>query len=695
MECVRIADTCGGGGSASGKGLASSGGRDRGAVPNIEVLLPPKETVGINPGSASEEERLGAALQSLLGAVQAAPLRAILSDGDHEDPLVAEVTPFVFHTAEGDQVPAEGSGLEGFAHTLNKLMKEGQFEQGFFSHAKNYLHKLLDRNPYASITFLKSLDQLASFASNEAELNSSLCALVNGYVRELRSEIQQLDVSHSTARNLTCYHIFIRAFDLETWREQHQLPPGPTTGAFFRDLTETDLRWFVDHGFNSIRLMGTYRIGQVGSKGRDGAGSPFAIDSHVVDPQHGSPQEVRRAIQLMNQVGLKAAFEFVPNHTSCDSILLDKIPTAYIHTFIQPHDMRGWFSYHHQKLDRPMWIRHGGYFDEETKRVEFWNDTLQLDFSNPGTRDFIIAQVENLVENYGVDIIRIDSAFQLLNGCLTRNWGGQNGLPSEMAAKIPDREFLSVLIARVKQRFPETVFIAEALGGSWSLLSGCGFDLVYGLNHMPRKGEHTHLGWHESLKSRSPETIRQAMSRARYLRDQVGGADIITFIGQHDLGSPARLLGEWFYGATALTYLKPGAVCVYNGVETDFEDPCDEDHKVLTFNRPTKIDWTRMESEQGRYILNLMKDAARIKNLTGPGAEMIPLTPGHPNESWVGFLIRGEAPLHQEVIVIANPWGAPTTVTIQERPELLLSDHGFLDGVLPGCGRNGVAIIEL
>lgn len=695
MEGARSVGTCGIDSSDVTKNGAFGSHQNLTDVANADRLIFPKKFEPAVPTQGTEEERLGSALKSLLGAVQAAPLRAILSDGDHEDPLVAEVTPFVFHTIEGVQVAAEGSGLEGFAHTLNKLIKDGELEKGFFTHAKAYLHKLLDRNPYASSTFLKSLDQLTHFASNERDLNASLCALVNGYVRELRREIQQLDVSHSTARNLTCYHVFIRAFDLETWRAQHNLPSGPNTGVFFRDLTATDLRWFADHGFNSIRFMGTYRIGQIGTKGRDGAGSPFAVDSHVVDPQHGSAEDVKRAVRLMNELGLKAAFEFVPNHTACDSILLDKVPTAYIHTFTEPQDKRGWFPHYNQKLDRPMWIRHGGYFDERTQRVEYWNDTLQLDFSNPGTRDFIIAQVENLVENYGVDIIRIDSAFQLLNSCLKRNWGGQNGSPSEMAAAMPDREFLSVLISRVKQRFPGTVFIAEALGGSWSLLSGCGFDLVYGLNHMPRKGEHTHLGWHESLKSRSPETIRQAMSRAGYLREQVGGADIITFIGQHDQGSPSRLLGNWFYGATALTYLKPGAVCVYNGVETDFEDPCDEDGKVYTFNRPIKIDWTRMKSEQGQYILALMKEAARIKGITGPGAELVPLTPSTPSESWVGFLIRGEAPLHQEVVVIVNPWDAPTKVTVRERPDLDLSEHGFAGGILPKCGRDSVAIIEL
>ena len=330
MEGARIVGTNGIDTSDVNSGGVFSSHRDLGGVANGDRLVPPKKLPSIIPNPALEEERLGTALRSLLGAVQAAPLRAILSDGDHEDPLVAEVTPFVFHTNEGGQVPAEGSGLEGFAHTLNKLIKEGQLEPGFFDHAKRYLHKLLDRNPYASCSFLKSLDQLTSFSCNEGELNASLCALVNGYVRELRREIQQLDVSHVTARNLTCYHIFIRAFDLETWRKQHNLPPGPNTGAFFHDLIETDLRWFVDHGFNSVRFMGTYRIGHIGSKGKNGAGSPFAVDSHVVYPQHGSAQDVRRAIQLMNQVGLKAAFEFVPNHTACDSILLDMVPTAYI-----------------------------------------------------------------------------------------------------------------------------------------------------------------------------------------------------------------------------------------------------------------------------------------------------------------------------------------------------------------------------
>ena len=136
------------------------------------------------------------------------------------------------------------------------------------------------------------------------------------------------------------------------------------------------------------------------------AGSPYAISDYydvnpyLADVPSRRISEFRALVRRVHGHGLKLIIDFVPNHVGCD--YSDKhggIPLC------------GWHDYD-------------------------WTDTVKIDYSAPGTWEAMY-QVVRFWASKGVDGFRCD-----------------------MVELVPP-EFLKWLIARIKEEFPEVVFIAE------------------------------------------------------------------------------------------------------------------------------------------------------------------------------------------------------------------------------------------
>ena len=136
------------------------------------------------------------------------------------------------------------------------------------------------------------------------------------------------------------------------------------------------------------------------------AGSPYAIsDYYDVNPYLATVpsrrmSEFRSLLRRVHAHGLKLIMDFVPNHVGCD--YSDKhggIPLC------------GWHDYD-------------------------WTDTVKIDYSAPGTWEAM----------YGI----------------VRFWAskGVDGFRCDMVELVPP-EFMKWLIARIKEEFPDVVFIAE------------------------------------------------------------------------------------------------------------------------------------------------------------------------------------------------------------------------------------------
>jgi hypothetical protein len=618
-------------------------------------------------------------------------LRRLLRDGCEGH----IIEPFIFRVQDTALVVAENSGLEGFVFSQRK------FEERFGSKASEahttdyfiYVASVLEGEGYGHI-LLKKVRQLASSELPLPEKHRALIDLVRTQVSTWREEVKQLD-SALWARHVRAYQVFPRTFNIDGFREIHGITPPvhSTSSGFFENITGADIDAIRGLGFSAIRLMGVFPIGSTNAKGTAG-GSPYSILAHDIDPAHGSRSEAKRSFDLAYERGVLSIFEVVPNHTSCDSVLLRTNPDFFVHTRERPVDTSGYFFYEHPKYGE-YWIRYGGYRELGSGRREFWTDTLQLDFSRPETREYVISEICDLIRNYNLDGIRVDSAYQLLNEYLQQNWGKTVAAQeSELAFALPSREFLADLVTRVKYEFPNVVIMAEAFT-SFDRLAECGVDLIYGISSMPRRGKHTHTGWHEALESRNPEKIRAAIKRAEFLSWQVGGPDIVTFFGHQDFPSPRRMFGEeWVYGAAVLSILRPGASSFYAGTEACYEEPCDEPgFKVVSFNKPAKIKWEGTSEDLGRFQIDLLRLSRSIQNVLGERTTLEAIESDTDQErcDWVGYIVRSADP--------SVPWKLAVVVNTASRPvDVTFTDPDTDEIVafsLPAAGPEGYNVVQL
>jgi glycosidase len=86
-----------------------------------------------------------------------------------------------------------------------------------------------------------------------------------------------------------------------------------------------------------IKALGTdiihfLPIHPIGVKKRKGTlGSPYSIsDYRSVNPEYGTIGDFRQLIETMHQKGLKVMIDVVYNHTSHDSVLIEKFPDSYL-----------------------------------------------------------------------------------------------------------------------------------------------------------------------------------------------------------------------------------------------------------------------------------------------------------------------------------------------------------------------------
>ncbi len=651
-------------------------------APSLRSSLSPA-TRGINPGNLESDPSL---ISKELGWQSLQGLKAILRHGTFES-QGQKIKPYVFY-AEGHSLVAETAGLEGFMFSEREF-RTRHGEAASVALVGNYIRYVSNLLAGATSTApaREQLDRIQRESQSEPEKYRAFIAFLSEFVGNLRDQVRSLDAAH-WSHWARAYHLFIRAFNTTDWRAAYAQTGTAATGKIFEDLKPGDIELLRSQSFNCIRFMGTYPIGEVGRKGVAG-GSPFALKDFSVDPSHGDRRLVNEFIRGAASQGMRTVFEMVLNHTALDSMLVEHDPRLYLHTQSRPADTTGYFHYTSEKHGE-FWIRHGGY--EDNGKRTYWEDTIQLDLSNPRTRHILIQIACEVVRSYGPHALRFDAVENMVHHQWKRCWDNDCRGPLQ----LPQEELLAEIVHAVKAQFPSVVCVAEAYKW-WDKMSEMGFDLIYGLEDMEREVQSArHRGWQASLISRDPERIREAIHRAQFLHWQEGGADMVTFWGHQDKEGPWRLFGEdWKWGAAALTILKPGPFCFYAGTEAVYECPeTDEpnDHKVVTFNRPVSIAWQGIHSEFGSYQRGLLDLYTRLQRELGEQLQFTLLRPADSRETWVGYAIQGPVggPDAPKAVVLVNPSPNPTSVTI-EAPELGIDRFSR---ELGACGKDGVKIFR-
>jgi hypothetical protein len=218
----------------------------------------------------------------------------------------------------------------------------------------------------------------------------------------------------------------------------------------------------------SVALISAYNKALPDWKKEDVIGSPFSIDVYKVNPILGTSDDLEVLRNQVNKSGMKLVLDFVPNHFSSASKLIRSNPELFLKadTETLESDPATFFKPDETKPDI---FAHG-----RDPFFPAWTDTVQLNYFNQQTQEFMIQTLLNISEK--CDGVRCDMAMLALNNVFKNTW---LGVLNKSEYKSPEKEFWDIAIKRVKEKSKDFIFLAEAY---WDLewdLQQAGFDFTY------------------------------------------------------------------------------------------------------------------------------------------------------------------------------------------------------------------------
>lgn len=609
-------------------------------------------------------------------------LKQVLGEGTPEG--AGWIRAFRFRDPQNGWRTARSAGLEGFfftkiehEQTWGGLISSGQLGDYF-----NYLDALL--TPVAwTADIRRELAALRDDASVPlVEKNDRLNKLLIRTLDRLRAELKELDKAQ-WGRSAHTYAIFSRAYN--------RLRPGKN---FFDSLDDEELaRIREEVQVDQLWLLDIFEIGDVKRWGT-GGGSPYAIKGYrKIKEELGGAEAFGRFVQRAHALGFKVRTDFIPNHTSLDSELAQRHPEAFIHLLPPQHlsDDEIWA----QTPREAQGNRHPNFYLIKTRSYPgregietkvlihhpvsdfgLWIDMGQIDYSQKTARAWFIEQAMHLFGDKGVDSIRRDMAYYVINENYYDRWlnileGEKNGAGGwvrealertirefrERRAALNGAEVLEELTDTVKRRYPSAVMDDEVYA-FFTGMSRLGADGIYGKN--TQDAEMGQFGLFDALKSFNAGAIRRALRNNFFRFWQKGGASTVNFVGNHDEANPVDVFGVRLRAAAAMALLG-GPILTYNGFELgtgqremvgDLPNSVDR-NKAIPFDVPVMIRWETVNRENRLFIRDLLRARRRNIGLFENGAASV-LEPYQDTPIVAWSASRREAGRQETLLVAGN-----------------------------------------
>ena len=167
-------------------------------------------------------------------------------------------------------------------------------------------------------------------------------------------------------KNATIYQVNTRQFSEEG-----------TFAAVQRELPR-----LKDLGVDILWLMPIHPIGEQNRKGT--LGSPYSVrDYYGVNPEFGTLEDLKALVDAAHELDMYVILDWVANHTAWDNPLREQHPEWY------DRDYKGDFR------PTPWWD---------------WSDIIDLDYSQPGVRQYMTEALKYWVREVGIDGYRCDVA---------------------------------------------------------------------------------------------------------------------------------------------------------------------------------------------------------------------------------------------------------------------------------------------
>ncbi len=585
--------------------------------------------------------------------------KRVLADGTGNGDAL--IRPFGFLTPNGWR-RARSAGLEGFLYTKRELARDGVSTLGQLDDQFTYVDALLAGAPWAASLRAK-FSRLAAEALPAAKKEKLFDQAVAAAVGEVRERMSLADAAAWGRRSAT-YMIFARAYN--------RLRPGKN---FLDSLDDAELaRIRSQTHADEVWLMDVFEIGDINRWGT-GGGSSYSIKGYRVKSELGGDEGLKAFVRRAHAAGLRVKLDFVPNHTSLDSDMVENLPEGLLH-ILPPQDLTdeqimasitpSYQLVRTASYPMPDGTRRPARILVHHPRTDYgdamWIDMAQIDYSRPEARAWQTRQLSRLFTVFGVDSVRRDMAYEVLNTRFYHRWvrileneltampaGWMReghlktieGLKARWAA-LGGAEFLEEATDAAKAFDPRAVFIDEAYGHT-DELSRAGSDGVYNKNdHDKEEGQ---IGLYDAMQSGDADRIRRAQRHAAFRRWQRGGAPLVNFIGTHDggEGNPVDKFDRR-YKAAALTALMLRPILLYNGVEQgvgqrdnligDLSQSVDT-AKAIPYDIPVLIDWTKADPEKQSFLELVLGVGAKNQELFDRGAmEVLATTPDTPIAAW-------------------------------------------------------------
>ena len=195
-------------------------------------------------------------------------------------------------------------------------------------------------------------------------------------------------------------------------------------------------------------------------------GSAYAVGSYRVDEDFGGRSGLAHFRQRLRVRGLRLLLDYVPNHVALDHAWTRTHPEYLV--LGTPRDVSrrsDSFYYTRDATGQTIVIAHGRdpYFPG-------WADTAQVNAFSPELRQAALLTLLDIASQ--CDGVRCDMAMLMMNDVFARTWNSYVGT-------APRTEYWVDIIPKVKDQFPNFLFIAEVYWDMEHRLQQQGFDFAY------------------------------------------------------------------------------------------------------------------------------------------------------------------------------------------------------------------------
>mgnify|MGYP004444002979 FL=1 len=266
-------------------------------------------------------------------------------------------------------------------------------------------------------------------------------------------------------------------------------------------IPDSELDDLKHAGFTALWLIGLWERSPASKKIKNMCGNPdaessaYSLKGYDISNRIGGWDALYNLKHRCWIRGIRLASDMVPNHTGLDSEWMKNKSNLFMQQSYPPFPS---YTYNGADLsDNPdIDIRIEDHYynrtdaavtfkrtDKRTGQTSYifhgndgtsmpWNDTAQLDFLNPETREAVIQQILSVARNF--PIIRFDAAMTLAKRHIQRLWYPKPGTGGDIAGRtsygmsdeafnrsIPN-EFWREVVDRVSAELPDTLLLAEA-----------------------------------------------------------------------------------------------------------------------------------------------------------------------------------------------------------------------------------------